>query len=125
MAKFFGVIGYASQVESTPGVWQNVIIERKYSGEILQNSRSWSASGSDSETLKVNEDVELQNRISILADIFAYSNIPYIRYIEWYGTKWTVKKAEIKRPRIILSLGGVYAVDSQVGTPLGSVQFAR
>lgn len=108
MSKFYGAIGYASQIESTPGVWTDVITEKFYSGDILQSFRRWSATGPYNADPKVNEDMEIDNRISVVADVFAYQNIPHIRYVSWLGTKWKVKKADIDRPRLILSLGGVY-----------------
>ena len=44
MAKFYGVIGYAIQVETVPGVWEDQIIERNYRGDVLQNMNRWQSS---------------------------------------------------------------------------------
>lgn len=102
MSKFYGVIGYVTEVESTPGVWTNQILEKTYRCDVLQNVRRWQ------EGEKINDDIRIDNRISLLADLYAYEHIPDIRYIIWLGTKWKVLKVEIIRPRIILTLGGVY-----------------
>ena len=39
MAKWSGKIGYAENVESEPGVWEEVITERKYYGDSIRNTR--------------------------------------------------------------------------------------
>ena len=39
MAKFYGVIGYVVNEETVPGVWEEVVKERPYSGDILKNNR--------------------------------------------------------------------------------------
>ena len=44
MAKFHGVIGYAIQIETVPGVWDDQIIERNYRGDVLQNMNRWQSS---------------------------------------------------------------------------------
>ena len=36
MAKFFGKIGYVTKKETRPGIWENVITEKQYSGEIYR-----------------------------------------------------------------------------------------
>ncbi len=57
MAKFYGPIGYARQVETRPGVTENVVTEKKYRGDIVQDQRRWR----DGE--KVNDDITLDNSI--------------------------------------------------------------
>ena len=102
MSKFHGAIGYSVQVEVTPGVWEDVITERTYSGDILQKARRWQ------EDEKITDNVFVENRISILADMYLYENLPHIKYITYLGTKWEVSRVEIIRPRLILSIGRVY-----------------
>ena len=102
MSKYFGQIGYVTQEEISPGIWNDVIVERSYRGDILQNIRKWEA------TEKKNDDLVISNRISIIADPFAYDNFSTIRYITWMGIRWKVNSIEIQRPRLILILGEVY-----------------
>ena len=102
MAKFYGVIGYAIQEETSPGVWSDMVVERKYRGDVLQNQNRWQSSE------KVSDDFVIDNKLSIISDPFAYENIQYIKYVQWMGVKWKVKKVEIMRPRLILTIGGVY-----------------
>ena len=102
MAKFYGPIGYAETKETTPGVYTETIVEKNYSGDVLRNSNRWQANE------KVNDDLIMDNEISILADAFAYQNFYSIRYVKWMGAAWKVTKVTVLRPRLILTLGGVY-----------------
>jgi len=102
MAKFYGVIGYAIQAETVPGVWTDQIIERNYRGDVLQNLNRWQVSD------QVNDNFTIDNKLSIISDPFAYENFQHIKYINWMGTNWKVTKVEILRPRLILTIGGVY-----------------
>lgn len=102
MAKFHGMIGYIKTEETAPGVHTEVVTERLYNGDILRNNQSWE----NSEHL--NDNFTITNRFSIVTDQFAYENFPYIRYITYIGTKWKVDSIEIVRPRMIISVKGVY-----------------
>lgn len=101
--KWCGNIGFAETVETRPGVWSEQITTRKYQGTILQNSRMLQ----DTKT-QVNSDIDISNRISIIADPYAKQNFHAIRYLEFMGTKWYVKNINVQYPRLILTLGGVY-----------------
>lgn len=102
MAKFYGAIGYAQTVEMEPGIWEEVITERNYYGELNRNSRNLQTSGN------VNDNVNISNEISILADPYANEHIYSMRYVEFMGAKWKVNSVEVKYPRLILSVGGLY-----------------
>lgn len=102
MAKFYGAIGYGEQVEKSPGVYVDEITERMYSGDLLQNTRSLQSS----ETL--NDNINVANRVSIVADPYAYQNFHLMKYVEFMGAKWKITKVEVNRPRLILTVGGVY-----------------
>lgn len=103
MAKWYGTVGYAETAEVKPGVWRDQITERKYSGEVLKNTNRWYGS-SDS----TNDDLSINNQLSIIADPYAYQNFHSIKYAEFMGTKWKVTNIETRYPRLILTLGGVY-----------------
>lgn len=101
MARFYGKVGYALG-ELVDDVWTESIVERPYYGEVLNESRNLVSSD------KVMDDVRLSKRISIVADAFAFENFVDLKYVDWMGTLWTVPTVEVERPRLILSLGGVY-----------------
>lgn len=103
MGRFSGKVGYGVTVETAPDVWKDVITERPYMGSVLNETVS------NSESEKVNDDIRLSSRISIVADPFALGNFVNIKYvIDDGGVYWDVTSVEIKRPRLILSTGGVY-----------------
>ncbi len=102
MAKYFGAIGFVETVETTPGVWEERIIERNYRGDILSLTNRWQ--GAD----KVEDDFVVSNRISVISDPFAMENSHRIKYIKWLGTEWKVQSIEVLRPRLVLNIGGVY-----------------
>ena len=102
MAKFYGAIGYATTVETSPGIWGEKITERMYAGDLGRNTRRLQ-SGS-----QVNDDLTIANEISIVADPYAYQNFHAMRYVEFMGTKWKVSNVEVQFPRLILTTGGVY-----------------
>lgn len=103
MARFYGVIGYAESVETKPGVWMDKITERNYFGDVLKDSSGWSTS-SDS----TNDDLTINNQISVIADPFAYQNVRFMKYVVFMGAKWKIKNIEVKQPRLILTIGGLY-----------------
>lgn len=102
MAKFYSQIGYAKSVESSPGVWEEKMIKRNYYGEVVRSSRRLQTSD------KVNDDVSLSNELSIVSDPFATQNFHNMRYISWMGTKWKITNVEVRYPRLVLTIGGVY-----------------
>lgn len=107
MARFFGKIGFVKTEETDPedhpGVWYPVITEREYYGDIIRNSRRW-----DQNSGGVNDNLVMNHTISIVADDYANRNLGAMKYVRWRGDRWQISTIEIQRPRIILTLGGIY-----------------
>lgn len=102
MAKYYGMIGFAETVETSPGIWKEQIKEYSYYGDLVRSSRRLEQSN------KVNDNVNLSNDISIVADPFARENFHAMRYITYLGTKWKVTNVDVQYPRLVLSTGGIY-----------------
>ncbi len=102
MAKFYGKIGYANTVETKPGVYEEQIVERYYYGDLIRNTRRLQSAD------QVNDDINISNEISIVADPYATNNFHTMRYAVFMGTKWKISNVEVSYPRLILTLGGVY-----------------
>lgn len=102
MAKFYGKIGYGESVETAPGVYEDVITEFNYYGDVIRNTRQLQTGEN------LNSDISVNNSISIVADAYANEHFFAIRYIEWMGALWSVTDVEVKSPRLILRMGGVY-----------------
>lgn len=109
MAKYCGMIGFSLESEDMAGIgiWTPVIEERKYHGDIMNSSYKWN------NDTKVNEDINVSNKFSIVADRFAIDNIGCMRYVEWNGVKWKIITAEFYYPRINLYVGGVYNAQTE------------
>ena len=103
MAKFRGVVGFAVTVETSPGINDEKIIERRYSGDLHRNNRRLESSGN------INDNINISNEISILADEYAFHHFHAMRYVVFEGAKWKVTTVDAtKRPRLVLTLGGLY-----------------
>ena len=105
MAKFHGKIGYIGTVETKPGVWSPKEIVHPYDGDMTRNSSKFQVSDS------VNDNVDISNEISIVADPYAFENFYSMKYVEFddiKGVKWKINSVDVKYPRLILSIGGVW-----------------
>lgn len=102
MAKFYGEIGFGTSIETSPGVYEDQITTRNYYGDLIKNTRRLESSGS------VNDDVNISNQISIVADPYANENFYTMRYVKFMGAKWKISDVEVQYPRLILTIGGVY-----------------
>ena len=103
MAKWHGVVGYIKPVEKSPGVYSSETVERKYYGDIIRDSRRWSTPSEGT-----NDNLTLSNQISIVADSFATDNSGFMKYVEIMGAKWKITDIELKYPRLVLTIGGLY-----------------
>lgn len=102
MTKWYGKIGYADTVETQPGIWVPTITERSYYGDIIQNIRMIQNSSG------VNDNVNVNNQISIVADPYANLHINDMRYVEFQGAKWIVTNVTVQYPRLLLNIGGLW-----------------
>lgn len=102
MAKFYGKVGYGIPEESSPGVWTDRMVARDYYGDLIRNTRKLQSSG------KLNDNIDIANDISIIADPFANENFHFMRYVEFMGTAWKITNVEVQYPRLLLTVGGLY-----------------
>jgi hypothetical protein len=102
MAKFYGSIGYADTVETSPGVWVDRITERNYFGDLVKNTRRLQTGD------QLNDDITVSNEIHIVADPYAIANFHSMRYVEFMGARWKISNVEVRHPRLILTVGGLY-----------------
>lgn len=106
MAKWYGVIGFAETVETEPGLWEEQITPKFYYGDLRRNTRRLQT------TSGVNDNLNINNELSILSDPYANKNFHSIRYVEFMGAKWKVTDVEVCFPRLNLTMGGVYNGES-------------
>ena len=105
--KFYGEVGYylgsVEEEGEREGNWVEKVVERKYYGDVLRNTRRW-----DENSESINDDLKLNNSISIIADGFALENFAMMKYVKWMGARWKITNVEVQRPRLKLTVGGVY-----------------
>ena len=102
MAKFYGLIGFGESVETAPGVWEDRITERPYSGDVIRNTRR--LQGAE----QVNDNLNISNEISIVADPYAMKNFHSMRYVTYMDAKWKVSAVTVQFPRLVLTVGDLW-----------------
>lgn len=103
--RFSGNVGYCTTQEGTgdrEGIWDDVVVEHHYYGDVIQNRQRWE------QGMDVLDNTVLSNKVSIVADAFAWEHFSSLKYVCWMGARWKVTSIEVQRPRLILTLGGVY-----------------
>lgn len=103
MSKFYGNVGFGVTEETAPGVWKEKITPRPYYGDMVRNTRKLQGNSE-----QLNDDINISNELSIIADPYAYQNFHTIRFVEFMGAKWKVTDVTVEYPRLKLTLGGVF-----------------
>lgn len=107
--KFSGIVGfYLGTKETDLDIYEPVIVEKPYKGDILRNSRSFQPVNN-----QANENLNINNQFSILSDLYMRNNLASIRYIIWQGVKWKVTNVSIDFPRVSLEIGGIYNAEQE------------
>lgn len=106
MAKWYGKIGFANTVEQEPGLWVSDVTERSYFGDLITNRWKRQSSGN------INDDINIANDLSIIADPYAMNHCSKMVYAEFMGEKWKITDVAVQYPRLNLTIGGVYNGDS-------------
>lgn len=103
MPKFFGSIGLMRQIETSPGIWEDEIIEKQCYGDVVRDNRRFQNNS------QLNDNITISNSFSILADKEAYTYFHNIRYVNYMGTKWKAESVDASNPpRLVIDVGGVY-----------------
>ena len=102
MDKYYGPVGYVRTVEVSDGEWDDVVTEKNYYGDVIKHSFRTES------TANRNDNIQVSNQISIISDNYAMQYLGYIRYVVWNNTPWKVTNVEVRYPRLLLTLGGVY-----------------
>lgn len=95
---------YTEPKEEGSDIFIKKEIEKMYYADVLEFSNKFTS------TDKVNDDFTINNKLSIISDLFALDHIGNIAYIQFLGNKWKVKDVTIQYPRLIISIGGLYNV---------------
>ena len=105
--KWYGEIGFNETVEEEPGVWVPKVVPRDFYGDILRKSFK------EQQADKINADMHVTNKLSVVADEYLQNNFHKIAYVTFSGAKWTVSDVEVTFPRLTLSLGSLYLEEEE------------
>lgn len=110
MTRFYGKIGFSVTKETRPGIFKETYIEKMYKGFVTRNTRRWDQSE------YLNDNININNDISIIADGFAISHFGVMRYVKWMNQTFEITSATLDTDvhRITLSIGGVFNVPDKV-----------
>jgi len=101
MNKWSGKIGFSKTIETAPSVYRETYEEKSYRGDFIKRSLKWTGQ-------KVNEDISINNQLSVLCNSYLTENMALIRYVTINNTKWKVTDITPDWPRVTLTLGGVF-----------------
>lgn len=102
--KFSGKAGFRiDDMEVEPGVYEPQVVVKTIKGAVIVNG--YQHQNSDKSTI---DNVRITNQLSIVANQFLNKHIANLIYIEFQGVKWKVESFDIRPPRVVVSLGGVY-----------------
>lgn len=107
MDKWYGNIGFADTIETEPGIWEEKIVEHQYYGDVISDRWKRQTTGE-----KTNDDINIANQISVLADPYAMNHCSKMAYVEFMGARWKVLDIEVQYPRLIINIGSVWNGDS-------------
>lgn len=103
MSRFRGPIGVnRGLLQTAPGIYVNDIEEIEVFGEIRNDAGARWAQQNMGETLKA------LHILSVVTPEDSDIDFNSVAYIVWKGRKWTVTSVQYKRPRVDLTLGGLY-----------------
>lgn len=100
--KYSGKVGFASKVQTSPGVWEDTIIERDYIGDVLQRTERLDEGDS------VIPRYYTTTSVSVLSDGVLKERYSDVRYVTFGGIRWTVQSIIHKFPRIEMFLSEEY-----------------
>lgn len=103
--KFHGKVGFIQSVHKGHSVYAPEFVEKPYFGDVLKYNNRYETDQ------KVNEDIRIDNQISIVADFFAYKNFGCMRYVLWNDQKLKILSAQVDYPRIVITVGGPFNVE--------------
>ena len=100
--RWFGKVGYGITTKTGTDVYTEEIVERDYYGDMDRRINHVQTGEG------INDNMQLNMQVRIVADAFAYEHFQAIRYVVIENSKWKVSSVEVNRPRLTLNFGSVY-----------------
>lgn len=106
--RYSGKFGFATSTETAPGVWEDVITERNYLGDVLQRTERFTEASEVLTEGSVLPAYRTSTSVSVLSDGVLREKYNDLRYIVYRGNRWVVQSIIHKYPRVEIYMGGVY-----------------
>lgn len=102
--RYSGNIGFGttSLINGTIDCYETTITEKPYKGDVLSYGKRYNFADS------INGEVTITNVISVIADKYLIENFALANYITWNNVKYQISSIEVKAPRLLITLGGLY-----------------
>jgi hypothetical protein len=100
--RYAGKFGFATKSEVRPGVWEDVITEREYLGDVIQRTERQEDESSVLPTAHVTTS------FSVLSDGVLKERYSDLRYVTHRGVRWSVNSVIHKWPRLEIYIGEEY-----------------
>ena len=97
-----GKLGYAESLEVRPGIWEDVITEHEFLGEVVQRTEAFSLADS------VLPQYRTTTSVSVLSGGVDKENYSNLRYVTYMGNSWSISSVVLQPPRMIMYIGEVY-----------------
>lgn len=106
--RYYGRIGFRTTEKRSEDsdVYVPTTTFKTYKGDVPRMMSKWKDSQAG-----INDDIDISNTISIVADAFLSKNYRHIFCVEFAGEFWDVKSIQILPPRLNITIGGVYTGD--------------
>jgi hypothetical protein len=109
--KYSGKFGLGSTVETVAGVWEDVITEVDYIGDVVQSTEAFSLEGS------VLPQYRTTTSVSVLSGGVDKEDYTDLRYVTYAGQRWTIASVVVEPPRLVIYIGEVYDGPFPAGPP--------
>lgn len=101
--KWCGKIGFVFTKETEPGIYNKVIVEKKYRGIIVK--QTWIE---QREQPVINDSPVVTRQVRVYMNPYINENLYHIQYITYMGEKWKINNIDVIYPQVMISLGGLY-----------------
>jgi hypothetical protein len=110
--KYSGKFGISTgQEETSPGVRDDVIVERDYIGDVIQETENVVVEGEVLPTMRTTTS------FSVISDGVLKEHYRDLRYVTYAGERWSIASVVLQPPRLVVYIGEVYNGPTPEPTP--------
>lgn len=100
--RYSGKFGYGQNVETSPGIWEDVVTERDHLGVVVQSTEAFSVANS------VLPQYRTTTSVSVLSDGVLKESYTDLIYVTYKGERWSIGSIVEEWPKLTIHIGEVY-----------------